>query len=72
MCMTLKGRCTKVTGVRAMDPVGSGKCQYPCRYVSYMNASEQTVNPEACHTILNSECLVVSHGKTNGCRRAFE
>lgn len=35
----------RVTSVRIMDPVTSGKYQYPSGYAVYMNESGQTVNP---------------------------
>lgn len=35
----------RVTGIRIMDPVTTGKYQYPNGYAVYMNEAGQTVNP---------------------------
>jgi RHS repeat-associated protein len=44
----------RVTSVRIMDPVTSGKYQYPNGYAVYMNSSGQTINPLTGQTIANS------------------
>lgn len=44
----------RVTHVRIMDPVTTGKYQYPNGYAAYMNRSGQTVNPLTGETISNS------------------
>jgi hypothetical protein len=41
----------RTTDVRIMDPVTSGKYQYPDGYVSYSNGSGQAVNPYTGQTI---------------------
>jgi len=43
-----------VASVRIMDPVTSGKYQYPNGYAVYMNSSGQTINPLTGQTIANS------------------
>jgi hypothetical protein len=45
----------RVTGIRIMDPVTSGKYQYPNGYAVYMNYRGQTVNPLTGQTISNSD-----------------
>ncbi|MEV4260224.1 RHS repeat-associated core domain-containing protein [Kribbella sp. NPDC049584] len=45
----------RVASVRIMDPVTSGKYQYPRGYAVYMNASGQTVNPLTGQTVPNSD-----------------
>jgi len=45
----------RVTGVRVMDPVTSGKYPYANGYVSYSNESGQTVNPFNGQTIARSD-----------------
>lgn len=45
----------RVTGVRVMDPVTSGKYLYPNGYVSYENGVGQTVNPFTGQTISPSD-----------------
>lgn len=45
----------RVTSVRIMDPVTTGKYQYPNGYAVYMNESGQTVNPLTGQTIGNSD-----------------
>ncbi|MEU4192303.1 LamG-like jellyroll fold domain-containing protein [Kribbella sp. NPDC026611] len=45
----------RVATVRIMDPVTSGKYQYPRGYAVYMNASGQTINPLTGQTIANSD-----------------
>ncbi len=47
----------RVVSVRVMDPVTTGKYQYPNGYVVYMNASGQTVNPLTGRTISNADPL---------------
>jgi RHS repeat-associated protein len=44
----------RVTQVRIMDPVTSGKHQYPKGYVVYMNKAGQSVNPLTGQTIAKS------------------
>ncbi len=44
----------RVTSVRIMDPVTSGKYQYPNGYAVYMNEAGQTVNPLSGQTIAPS------------------
>jgi hypothetical protein len=41
----------RVASVRIMDPVTSGKYQYPNGYAVYMNSSGQTINPLTGQTI---------------------
>lgn len=45
----------KVASVRIMDPVTSGKIQYPKGYAVYMNSSRQTINPFTGRTIANTD-----------------
>lgn len=45
----------RVTGVRIMDPVTTGKYQYPNGYAVYMNKSGQTVNPLTGQVVANSD-----------------
>jgi hypothetical protein len=45
----------RVSSVRIMDPVATGKYQYPNGYAVYMNESGQTVNPLTGRTIGNSD-----------------
>ena len=45
----------RVTGIRVMDPVTTGKYQYPNGYVAYMNEAGQTVNPLTGRTVLPSD-----------------
>lgn len=47
----------RTTDVRIMDPVTSGKYQYPNGYGSYGNATGQTVNPFTGQTIRKSDPL---------------
>jgi hypothetical protein len=49
------GLSPKTTDVRIMDPVTSGKYQYPGGYGSYGNAAGQTVNPFSGQTIPPSD-----------------
>ncbi len=49
------GLSPKTTDVRIMDPVTSGKYQYPGGYGSYGNAAGQTVNPLSGQTIPKSD-----------------
>ncbi len=49
------GLDTRVTGVRIMDPVTTGKYPYPNGYVSYMNEGGQTVHPHTGQTISNAD-----------------
>jgi hypothetical protein len=44
----------RVTQVRTMDPVTTGKYRYPNGYVVYMNRMGQTVNPLTGQTVANS------------------
>ncbi len=44
----------RVASVRIMDPVTSGKYQYPNGYAVYMNGLGQTINPLTGQTIANS------------------
>ena len=45
----------RVTSVRIMDPVTTGKFQYPGGYAVYMNGSGQTVNPVTGQVIGRSD-----------------
>lgn len=45
----------RVTGIRIMDPVTTGKYPYPHGYVSYVNRSGQTVNPWTGRTVPRSD-----------------
>ena len=45
----------RVTQIRVMDPVTTGKFQHPTGYVVYMNKSGQTVNPITGRTIARSD-----------------
>ena len=45
------GLSPKASGVRIMDPVTTGKYQYPGGYGSYFNSTGQTVNPLTGQTI---------------------
>jgi hypothetical protein len=45
----------KVASVRIMDPVTSGKYQYPNGYAVYMNSSGQTINPLTGQTIARTD-----------------
>lgn len=45
----------KVASVRIMDPVTSGKYQYPNGYAVYMNSSSQTINPLTGQTIAKTD-----------------
>jgi hypothetical protein len=47
----------KVTGIRIMEPVTTGKYTYPQGYLTYMNSLGQTVNPGTGQTILRSDPL---------------
>jgi hypothetical protein len=47
----------RVTSIRIMDPVTSGKYQYPNGYVSYMNSGGQVVNPVTGETLQRSDSL---------------
>lgn len=44
-----------VASVRIMEPVTSGKYQYPNGYAVYMNSSGQTINPLTGQTIARSD-----------------
>ena len=48
---------SKVAGIRVMDPVTSGKYQYPHGYVSYFNELGQAVSPFTGRTIAQSDPL---------------
>jgi len=45
----------KVASVRIMDPVTSGKYQYPNGHAVYMNSSGQTINPLTGQTITRTD-----------------
>jgi hypothetical protein len=45
----------RVTSLRIMDPLTTGRYQYPNGYAVYMNESGQTVNPLAGRTISNAD-----------------
>lgn len=45
----------RVTDVRVMDPVTTGKYQYPNGYVSYSNRAGQAVNPYTGQTLSRSD-----------------
>lgn len=47
----------RVTSIRVMDPVTTGKYQYPNGYVSYMNKGGQAVNPLTGGTLQPSDPL---------------
>jgi len=49
------GLDSRVTGVRIMDPVTSGKYQYPDGYITYMNETGQSVNPWTGQVVSNSD-----------------
>jgi hypothetical protein len=49
------GLNSRVTGVRIMDRVTTGKYPYPNGYVSYFNQFGQTVNPYTGQTISPSD-----------------
>ncbi|WP_406642538.1 Hint domain-containing protein [Amycolatopsis sp. WGS_07] len=49
-----EGLDSRVTQVRVMDPVTTGKYQYPNGYVVYMNKAGQSVNPADGKTIAKS------------------
>jgi hypothetical protein len=57
------GLDARVTEVRVMDPVTSGRYQYPNGYVSYGNGNNQTVNPWTGNTTSNAD--PVSHFPLN-------
>ena len=44
-----------VASVRVMDPVTSGKYQYPDGYVVYMKKSGQAINPLTGQTVSNAD-----------------
>ena len=44
----------RVTSVRIMDPVTSGKYQYPDGYAVYMNEAGQSVDPLTGRTLASS------------------
>ncbi|MFD6322039.1 hypothetical protein ACFWOL_03990 [Streptomyces sp. NPDC058442] len=46
-----KGLDHRVVQVRVMDPVTTGKYQYPNGYVVYMNKAGQSVNPLTGQTV---------------------
>lgn len=46
-----------VATIRVMDPVTSGRYQYPNGYATYMNSQGQAVNPITGHTIQPSDPL---------------
>ena len=48
------GLSPKATGFRFMDPVTTGKYQYPGGYGSYFNKAGQTINPLTGQTIAPS------------------
>lgn len=45
------GLSPKATGFRFMDPITTGKYQYPGGYGSYFNKAGQTINPFTGQTI---------------------
>jgi hypothetical protein len=45
----------RVTDVRIMDPVTTGKYPYPDGYVSYSNSAGQAVNPYTGQTVAKSD-----------------
>ena len=47
----------RVTDVRIMDPVTTGKYTYPDGYVSYSNAADQAVNPWTGQTVSRDDPL---------------
>lgn len=49
------GLNSRVTQVRVMNPVTTGKYQYPNGYVVYMNRTGQTVNPLSGRVVANSD-----------------
>ncbi|MFJ2215314.1 polymorphic toxin-type HINT domain-containing protein [Streptomyces sp. NPDC101062] len=50
-----KGLDPRVTQVRVMDPVTTGKYQYPKGYVVYMNKAGQSVNPATGQTLSKAD-----------------
>ncbi|WP_433456649.1 DUF6531 domain-containing protein (plasmid) [Streptomyces sp. CA-142005] len=50
-----KGLDPRVTQVRVMDPVTTGKYQYPNGYVVYMNKAGQSVNPLTGQTVSKAD-----------------
>jgi hypothetical protein len=50
-----RGLDPRVTSVRVMDPVTTGKYPYPNGYVSYSNAAEQAVNPVTGGTVSKTD-----------------
>lgn len=50
-----RGLDPRVTDIRVMDPVTTGKYTYPDGYVSYSNAAGQTVSPVTGQTIGRSD-----------------
>ena len=50
-----RGLDPRVTDIRVMDPVTTGKYTYPDGYVSYSNAAGQTVSPVTGQTIGKSD-----------------
>ncbi|MFD0026609.1 hypothetical protein, partial [Streptomyces sp. NPDC058382] len=50
-----KGLDPRVTQVRIMDPVTTGKYQYPKGYVVYMNKAGQSVNPLTGQTVSKAD-----------------
>ncbi|WP_341867963.1 RHS repeat-associated core domain-containing protein [Streptomyces misionensis] len=50
-----KGIDPRVTQVRVMDPVTTGKYQYPNGYVVYMNKAGQSVNPLTGQTVSKAD-----------------
>ena len=48
---------SRVASIRVMDPVTSGKYQYPNGYISYMNGGGQAVNPLIGETLQPSDPL---------------
>jgi hypothetical protein len=47
----------RVASIRVMDPVTTGKYQYPNGYVTYMNSGGQAVNPLTGRTLQPSDPL---------------
>ena len=49
------GLSSRATDVRLMDPVTTGKYQYPTGYGSYGNATGQTINPYTGQTLFKAD-----------------
>jgi hypothetical protein len=63
---------SRVTGIRVMDPVTSGKYVYPHGYVSYFNELGQAVSPFTGRTIAPSDplrCLIFAVRCSHECSR---